>query len=273
MSGHATQNLYVDVDDVDEHYARAVKAGATIIEEPKDTFYGARRYGAEDLEGHRWYFAQDLTTSARKPAKKTARRKTHGAARRRTRAAANDRHVSDEERRMRRIRYSVAMSLDGYIAGPERRVRLDRARSERGRGVLQGVLRAVRHRAHGAQELRASRRRRLAVQDLRRCHARYAPGKHGDVTVLGGDALERIAALREEPGKDIWLWGGGELFGSLAAAGLVDTVEIGVVPVLLGAGRKVMAGCSRRVKLVQRPPDLELPGHTLLVYDVEKRAA
>ena len=58
------------------------------------------------------------------------------------------------------------------------------------------------------------------------------------------DALERIAALREQPGKDIWLWGGGELFGSLAAAGLVDTVEIGVVPVLLGAGRKVMAGCA-----------------------------
>jgi dihydrofolate reductase len=96
------------------------------------------------------------------------------------------------------------------------------------------------------------------------------PGKHVDVTVLGTDALERVAALREQPGKDIWLWGGGELFGSLAAAGLVDTVEIGVVPVLLGAGRKVMADCGRRVKLVQRAPDLELPGHTLWVYDIEK---
>jgi PhnB protein len=66
--GHATQNLYVDVDDVAGHYARAVKAGATIIEEPNDTFYGARRYGAEDPEGHRWYFAQDLSTA--KPRRK-----------------------------------------------------------------------------------------------------------------------------------------------------------------------------------------------------------
>ena len=59
--GHWTANLYVDVDDVETHYARAVKAGATIIEEPRDTPYGARRYGAEDLEGQRWYFAQPLS--------------------------------------------------------------------------------------------------------------------------------------------------------------------------------------------------------------------
>lgn len=70
--GHATQNLYVDVDDVAQHYARAVKAGAKIIEEPTNTFYGARRYGAEDPEGHRWYFAQALVSAERRSAKKGA---------------------------------------------------------------------------------------------------------------------------------------------------------------------------------------------------------
>jgi len=58
--GQATQSLYVNVDDVDEHFERARKAGATILEEPKDTFYGHRRYGAEDPEGHQWYFAQEI---------------------------------------------------------------------------------------------------------------------------------------------------------------------------------------------------------------------
>ncbi|HEX7236014.1 MAG TPA: VOC family protein [Gammaproteobacteria bacterium] len=72
--GAVTQNLYVDIDDVEAHYARAVKAGAAIIEEPKDTPYGARRYGAEDLEGHRWYFAHDLA-APRKRGKKPPRRK------------------------------------------------------------------------------------------------------------------------------------------------------------------------------------------------------
>jgi len=89
--GHATANLYVDVDDVEAHYARAVAAGATVVEELKDTFYGARRYGAEDLEGHRWYFAQDLTAGRRRPKKprrrQPAARKKQPKARGRTRAS------------------------------------------------------------------------------------------------------------------------------------------------------------------------------------------
>ena len=73
--GHWTANLYVDVDDVKTHHARAVKAGATIIEEPRDTPYGARRYGAEDLEGHRWYFAQPLAANPARPTKKSQRKR------------------------------------------------------------------------------------------------------------------------------------------------------------------------------------------------------
>ena len=67
--GQATQNLYVNVTDVDKHFARAKKAGANILEEPQDTFYGHRRYGAEDPEGHQWHFAQDLKKSRRKKAR------------------------------------------------------------------------------------------------------------------------------------------------------------------------------------------------------------
>jgi PhnB protein len=55
--GQTTQSLYVYVDDVDAHCARAKKAGARIVDEPADQFYGDRRYGAEDPEGHHWYFA------------------------------------------------------------------------------------------------------------------------------------------------------------------------------------------------------------------------
>jgi uncharacterized glyoxalase superfamily protein PhnB len=56
--GQATQSLYVNVEDVDTHFGRAGKAGATIIDELADTSYGQRRYGAEDPEGHQWYFAE-----------------------------------------------------------------------------------------------------------------------------------------------------------------------------------------------------------------------
>lgn len=56
--GPATHSLYVYVDDVDDHFQRAQAAGAKILEEPADQFYGDRRYGAEDPEGHHWFFAK-----------------------------------------------------------------------------------------------------------------------------------------------------------------------------------------------------------------------
>lgn len=58
--GQATQSLYINVEDVDKHFERANKAGATILEKPGETEYGHRRYGAEDPEGHQWYFAQEI---------------------------------------------------------------------------------------------------------------------------------------------------------------------------------------------------------------------
>jgi uncharacterized glyoxalase superfamily protein PhnB len=64
--GQATQSLYVNVEDVDEHFQRAKRAGATILEESAETGYGHLRYGAEDSEGHQWYFAQELKTRARR---------------------------------------------------------------------------------------------------------------------------------------------------------------------------------------------------------------
>lgn len=55
--GGSTNSLYVFVDDVDKHFEHARSAGAKILQEPTDQFYGDRRYGAEDPEGHVWYFA------------------------------------------------------------------------------------------------------------------------------------------------------------------------------------------------------------------------
>jgi uncharacterized glyoxalase superfamily protein PhnB len=52
-----TIGIYVYVDDVDAHYARAREAGAEITEEPVDQEYGERRYTALDPEGHKWFFA------------------------------------------------------------------------------------------------------------------------------------------------------------------------------------------------------------------------
>jgi PhnB protein len=59
--GRATAGVNVYVDDVDAHFERAKAAGAKINEEPADQDYGDRRYIAEDLEGHDWFFAKRLS--------------------------------------------------------------------------------------------------------------------------------------------------------------------------------------------------------------------
>jgi uncharacterized glyoxalase superfamily protein PhnB len=68
LGGANTQSLFVFVDDVDAHCARARAAGARIFREVADQDYGEtqdRNYGAFDCEGHRWWFAQRLPPKAR----------------------------------------------------------------------------------------------------------------------------------------------------------------------------------------------------------------
>jgi len=52
--------LFVEVDDVDTHHARAAEAGASVIRGLEEPGVGFRLYTAEDLEGHRWMFGQRL---------------------------------------------------------------------------------------------------------------------------------------------------------------------------------------------------------------------
>jgi uncharacterized glyoxalase superfamily protein PhnB len=61
IGGTNTQRMHVRIEqDIDGHCERARQAGATIIAEPKEQFYGERTYGAIDLEGHFWTFSQPV---------------------------------------------------------------------------------------------------------------------------------------------------------------------------------------------------------------------
>ena len=58
--GGSTHQVYVYVNDIDAHFARAEAAGADIIEPVEEQFYGDKCYGAADPEGHVWYFAEHV---------------------------------------------------------------------------------------------------------------------------------------------------------------------------------------------------------------------
>lgn len=59
---------------------------------------------------------------------------------------------------------------------------------------------------------------------------------HPGIEVINEDLEARVRELRAQQGRDIWLYGGGILFSRLLARNLVDTVELAVIPILLGSG-------------------------------------
>ena len=78
-----------------------------------------------------------------------------------------------------------------------------------------------------------------------------APLSERGLRIVNDDARAFVAALKKKPGRDIWLFGGGSLFQSLLDARLVDSVEVAVIPVLLGAGIPLMPPGSRtKLRLV-----------------------
>jgi dihydrofolate reductase len=149
----------------------------------------------------------------------------------------------------RRVRYGVAMSLDGFIAGPNGEADwiitdpdVDFGAYWRQFDTLvmgRRTYEVVKRSGGGGSETGMQVfvfSRTLQQED------------HPSVTIVD-DAAELIAELRSKPGKDIWLWGGGSLFRSLVELGLVDTVEVGVVPVVLGEGVPLLPPLGKRVML------------------------
>lgn len=171
---------------------------------------------------------------------------------------------------MRPVRYNVAASLDGCIAGPNGEYdwipddpTVDfAALFARVDTVLLGRV---------SWELVASQPERPWKTGTRvYVFSRTLPADvDPDVIVVADDAAAHVAALRAEPGDgEIWLFGGGALFASLLAAGQVDTVEVTVAPVLLGGGIPLLPPGVPRTMLALRHTHVYPSGMVALHYDV-----
>jgi dihydrofolate reductase len=99
------------------------------------------------------------------------------------------------------------------------------------------------------------------------------PEDYPDVTVIGDDAGAALAGLRKGAGKDIWLMGGGVLFRSLLEVRLVDTVEVKVVPILLGKGIPLLPPPSQSTHLKLTRTETLASGSVRLGYAVDRNPA
>ena len=148
---------------------------------------------------------------------------------------------------MRRIRYAVASSLDGFIAGPSGEADWIVMDAEIDFNSLfqefDTVLMGRRSFTAAGGKPWGYGMQTIVISRTLRQH------DHPDVTIVAGGLKRTLTRLKEQPGKDIWLFGGGLLFRSLLELGLVDTVEVAVMPVLLGAGIPLLPTSSTRARL------------------------
>lgn len=172
---------------------------------------------------------------------------------------------------MRQLRYSVAASLDGFIAGPNGEfdwIVMDpdidfHALLSAFDTVLMGRITYEATRSHAGASMNGMEThvfsRTLRQEDC--------PG----VTV-SEDPAKTLSALKAKQGKDLWLFGGGSLFRGLLELELVDSVEVAVIPILLGGGVPLLPHPAPRTKLrLVSQRRYEKTGTVALEYEIVRR--
>jgi dihydrofolate reductase len=171
---------------------------------------------------------------------------------------------------MRLVRYGGAMSLDGYIAGPNGEydwIVMDPDIDFAGMVAQFDTYLIGRKTFEAMARMGSDSKSMPGIQNIVFSRT-LRPSDHPHVTIES-DAERVVTELRTKPGKDIALFGGGELFRSLLTAGLVDRVEVALIPVLLGGGIPLLPSPANRATLKLRKQRLyDKTGTIGLEYDI-----
>ncbi|MEA4903130.1 dihydrofolate reductase family protein [Desulfitobacterium sp.] len=172
---------------------------------------------------------------------------------------------------MRRVRYQVACSLDGYIAGPNDEFDWITPETSFDFGALYAQFDTLLMGRRTYEIVRATGENFRTKQVIVASRS-LRPEDYPDVEIVSEGLKARVRELRAQPGRDIWLYGGGNLFSQLLTWNLVDTVELAVIPILLGGGVQLLPPCGARQYLTLTGHRAYPGGMLLLEYEVRQTA-
>jgi dihydrofolate reductase len=170
---------------------------------------------------------------------------------------------------MRRVRYQVACSLDGYIAGPNGEFDWIIADPEIDFSDLFAQFDTL---LMGRRTFEAIPNGAAEFQDMHIVvfSTTLRQEDHPHATIVSANIEQKMNELRAAEGKDIWLFGGGELFRTLWDLGHVDSVEPAIIPVLIGGGVPFLPAPAVRRQLELRSHRIYQSGIVLLEYVVPR---
>jgi dihydrofolate reductase len=169
---------------------------------------------------------------------------------------------------MRKIVLQVAISLDGYIEGPNEE--FDWCFSDQDYGMTNFMKRVDamfigRKSYELVQRMDNEANNKFAHLKMYVFTKTLNEVKDG-VTIISGDIKTEVDQICKQPGKDIWLFGGTSLTTSLLSLNLIHEMILAVHPILLGGGKRLFPEIGRRIPLNLVSAKPYTSGLTMLTY-------
>lgn len=184
---------------------------------------------------------------------------------------------------MRKIILDLAVTLDGFIEGPNGEIDwLANDEETDFSDILTDILADIDTIFYGriSYDLwgnyypgKDASQKLKAAYDLLHSKKKYVFSKtkedDGKAIFINSNIEERITEIKQQPGKNIWLYGGGKLITTFINLGTVNVYRLAVHPVILGSGKPLFENIKARVGLKFIDAKSSKSGVILLTYETK----